>query len=137
NRALEIKPNHRQILKEKQDSGEELIHVCCITKDYQLAEFILRELQKNPEIEERKQNRLKEEIENSRNANIHYYLERLQDIETRFKSKDRHKGDVEDAIFEIATMPEEEICDELLVILQKGVHYFSNEPAKDVRTKAN
>lgn len=131
NRALEIKRHDLQALQKKDKVGEELIQTCCITKQFQLAEVVLQSLQENADHSTLDFQRLQREIEMSKNDTVTQALKRIQEIETRFKNKKRHRGDIKKAIFEISHMQGEAVLNRLVALLQEGTRYLRDQETRD------
>lgn len=104
--------------------SQELVRLACQTEDYQLADYLAFDLESLRSLPKQEIEALKTQIEINKNqitlehlARLDYWINRLQ--------KENLEKDIQDmAIFEISKMPEKEIFQRLLQILEESNTYF-------------
>jgi serine/threonine protein kinase len=121
--ALSIKPENQDLEQRKLEVGKELIELTCANQEFQLADYVAKEM-KLSILKEAERNKLIEDVNDKRNATLREHLKQLDYWKEHLKSSEMEEGEREDAIFEISKMKEKEIYDELVKILNEGTKYF-------------
>lgn len=134
NSALLIQAS-REVEAEKFKVGEQLIDLACNTENYLLAEYVASELQ-SVTLHKKEKDALKIKIEDAKTKKLkqhqerfHYWKEQLHHLQLVPRMR-------ENAIFEIAKMQENEICQELLALVEEGCDYFMNSRDRSSRKDA-
>ncbi|MEK7487300.1 MAG: tetratricopeptide repeat protein, partial [Planctomycetota bacterium] len=123
-RALTLNPQKESLYQELFETGQDLIRICCLTTDYHLAQFILREIQKLKKVPEEYKIRLLNQFLESKNATAQKYLQRLSLLENQFKTLKQNKEERDNARFEISRMRGNLVQQQLLHLLQEGTQYI-------------
>ncbi|MEK7487256.1 MAG: serine/threonine-protein kinase [Planctomycetota bacterium] len=121
--ALSIRPNDKEVETQKLAVGEELIALTCENQEYQLADYVAKEM-KLSILSNEKQKEMIDEVETKRNQTLRDHEGQLKTWIERLKSPDLEEGERDDAIFEISKMKEKEIFDNLVILLNDGTNYF-------------
>jgi serine/threonine protein kinase/tetratricopeptide (TPR) repeat protein len=135
NSALQIQPNSVITEEKKLKVGEALLNLCYQTQDYKLAHYVAKDLGNLSQLPSSEKKRLLEEVENERNRIATQHLTLFKNWEARFRSGNQTQGEVEEALFAIAKMPEEAIFEELISILKEALTYFFQESSRHPKTE--
>jgi tetratricopeptide (TPR) repeat protein/tRNA A-37 threonylcarbamoyl transferase component Bud32 len=126
NTALALAPHHQEMQYYQQLIGKELLYFTCEEKNYEFADSLARQLQRNPLLSLEEKEKISHLVTEERNKQLKEHQEcfdfwknKLRKIEA-FSSKFLQ----EKAILEISKMPEEEIYQQVLHLVKEGIQYF-------------
>lgn len=121
--GLSLRPQDPKVEEQKLAVGKKLIALTCENQEYQLADYVAKEM-KLRILPPEEQEKLEKEVELERTKTLREHQAQLKNWIERLQSIDLEEGERDDAIFEISKMKEKEIYDELVGLLQKGTSYF-------------
>ncbi|MEK7484936.1 MAG: protein kinase [Planctomycetota bacterium] len=123
-RAFEILPM-QEIEENRWKLGTNIIQLLCNLQEYGLAEYIARHLTATSP--KAKHSRLLfQEIQKEKEKKLTQHLESFKIWNQKILEGSLEIGELDEAIFEISQMPEDEIYQQLLKIMQEGNRYFSD-----------
>jgi serine/threonine protein kinase/Tfp pilus assembly protein PilF len=124
NRALALTPKTLPLEQEKGEIGKILVDLSCENQEYQLAEYVAKELQNLTALSDSDKKKLLYTVEQARTRSTREHLQSLEDWIQHLQSNTVEDGDAEDAVFDISKMPEREVFERLLKLLEEGTQYF-------------
>lgn len=130
NLALSLKPEDAYSELQKYTIGQELILLACKNAQYDLADYLVREIERLKSIPTEQKEPLYQKAEEARKSQLKQHLEKLYFWKEELKKLKKRIGLRERALLEISKMPEEEIFLELITLLKEGIHYFTSEKTK-------
>lgn len=130
NKALSYKSGKQESEAFKVEVIEKLLPLCYEEEDYQLASFLVEDLQTLVHFSNKKQE-LSLQVKENKGRQITEHLKTLKIWENKYKTTDIKteflEGEREDFIFDISKMKEEEILEQLFVCLEEGTEIFITE----------
>ena len=127
-RAALAKEGDPEIEQENLNLITNIVDLSFKTKDFQLAQFVAKQLEEFETIQETTKINLQKKVATAKNAQLQLHQKRFNWWVNRLQSPQQFKEEHEEAIFEISKMQEEEIYNKLLDLLQKGIDYFLTSP---------
>ena len=139
NYALYLKPDDKTTENSKLEVGEKIIELSCLSKDYQLATYIARDLQKLSLLQEtkgedgtNKSEMLLERVKEKQTKQERANLAKVIFWEKRFKDGKIAEGENLDVVYELSKMSEEKVFEKFLQIFDEGANYFIKNKPQDV-----
>lgn len=133
NIALSLEPVDPTLERLKINVGQEIMQQACALQEYDMASFVVTELRTVRLLSDAQIEQLEESILEEKTKTLQFHLQRLDHWIQTLQSSTIGKGEREDAIFEIAKMPEPEILARLHQYVQDGVLYFLQNNMRDSR----
>ncbi|MEK7482956.1 MAG: serine/threonine-protein kinase, partial [Planctomycetota bacterium] len=133
NLALRVYPQDTSTEQEKKRIGEILIRLCCETQDYQLAQYVANELQNLSVLSEQEKSELQNYVQIQQTRILKQHQDTLNYWIRELKKPIQKPGNRERALREISKMPEEEIFQQLLKLVEEGTQYFLQNPQRNTR----
>ncbi|MEK7486111.1 MAG: tetratricopeptide repeat protein [Planctomycetota bacterium] len=124
--ALILKKN-KTLEELKHQTSLELIQIFCQNQDFSFAQYLVKELQLLSVLTLEEKQQIHQQVENQRTQQMREHLKTFEFWEKKFRTQKQTEHEREDAIFEISKMPEDEIFQKLLQILEEGLRYFLRE----------
>lgn len=126
-RAIELSPQPELFFQELIETGQEVIRICCVTKDYPLAQFVLREILKIKKLPGAYKIKLSNQFTKLKNATDQTYLERLATLESLFKTAPQSQEFRENALYEISRMRGNLVYERCLALLEEASRSLLNQ----------
>ncbi|MEK7487211.1 MAG: serine/threonine-protein kinase, partial [Planctomycetota bacterium] len=124
NATLQLKPKNLQAEELKLNITKNLLTLCFETQDYNLAEYITREIQQISLLSDKEKENYKQQVHLEKNKTLQRHLKRFEEWLNKLKLGDLQQSDREFALSEITKMQENEIYEKLIILLNEGVEYY-------------
>ncbi|MEK7486141.1 MAG: tetratricopeptide repeat protein [Planctomycetota bacterium] len=127
--AMILSEKNPVVEEKKVRVGKELIRWCCETEEYELADYLVKDLQKLLWLQQHTQilKEIQEQIISSKNKNLMQQEGKIRVWLTTLKQSPTKSDILEKATLEISTFSEEEVLKKLLPVLKEGADYFLNQ----------
>ena len=133
NMALSLHPQEKPLERTKLEIINTLLPLMYQGEQYQLANYVVTEMKLSIVSPQEKEEKL-QQIEMKRTKTLREHQKQLEYWTERLNSPDLEEGEQEDAIFIISRMPEKEILDQLVILLNKGNNYFLTSKERKSKT---
>ncbi|MEK7487622.1 MAG: protein kinase, partial [Planctomycetota bacterium] len=124
NASLTLNLNNRELEDSKVKLVDELVKIVCENEEYELADYVARNLEPVRSISEEKKQVCVKYVQDQREQASKKHHQQFDLWIDRLRSSVLEPGEKDDAIFEISKMPEDEIFQKMLQMVEKGTNYF-------------
>ena len=133
NKALSIDPEHKEMQEEKYFVAQKLIDLCCQKQNYQMAHYVLKDLERLITFTETDKKTFEEKLTTEKNKTLKQHQQILDVWISLFTTSILDKKKQERAIVEISRMREKTIVEKLTQLVYEGVDYFVKDQKIDPR----